>query len=75
MQSQIDDRGLHDFEMDPTFTWIGDDTLIGIARWTYDDGRREERHHVLTIRDGLIADMQVCGSRRDAKRFAKRRAR
>jgi hypothetical protein len=26
----------------------------------------------LTIRDGTIADMQVCGTWRQAKRFAKR---
>lgn len=40
-----------------------------------DDAERHERHHALTIRDGLVADMQLCGSWRDAKRFATRRAR
>jgi hypothetical protein len=72
LQSQIEERGLHDFEMRPKFVQIGGDTIIGSSQWTDAEGRRQERYQVLTIRDGQIADMQVCGSRREAKRFAKR---
>jgi hypothetical protein len=74
LQGQIDDRGLHDFTMRPQLTAIGDDKVIGSSQWLDAEGRRHERFHVLTIRDGKIADMQVCGSWRQAKRFAKRAA-
>ena len=72
MQSQIVKRGLQGFEMRPKFTPIGGDTIIGSSEWNDAQGRRHERYQVLTIRDGQIADMQVCGSWRQAKRFAKR---
>lgn len=72
MQLQIDKRGSHGFEMRPKFEQIGDDTIIGSSQWVDADGERQERYHVLTIRDGKIADMQVCGSWRQAKRFANR---
>ena len=72
MQSQIERRGLHGFEMRPKFASVDDDTIIGSSEWNDAQGRRHERYQVLTIRDGQIADMQVCGSWRQAKRFAKR---
>jgi len=53
----------------PEFTQIGD-RIIGSTRWTTPDGRDEERFQVLTVRDGKIVDMQGCGSRREAERFA-----
>jgi hypothetical protein len=58
--------------MQPAFTKAGEDQLIGSTKWVDADGVRESRSVVLTIRDGKIADMQVCGSMRDAKRFARR---
>ena len=72
MQSQIEKRGLRGFEMRPKFAPIGHDKIIGSSEWNDAEGRRHERYQVLTIRDGQIADMQVCGSWRQAKRFAKR---
>jgi hypothetical protein len=71
LQFQIEKRGFHGFEMGTRFTQIGGDKIIGSSRWV-DADRRQERYHVLTVRDGLIADMQVCGSWRQAKRFANR---
>ena len=71
MQSQIDERGLHGFEIDPKLVHIGD-KIVGSSRWQDAHGNRTARYHVLTIRDGKIADMQVCGTWRQAKRFAKR---
>jgi hypothetical protein len=72
LQSQIEKRGLHGFEVRPKFAQIGDDKIIGSSAWTDAEGRRHERHQVLTIRDGRIADMQVCASWRQARRFANR---
>ena len=59
------------FDVD-RFIELGDDTIIGSAHWIDGDGVRQERYEVLTIRDGKIADMQTCGSRRQALRFARR---
>ena len=56
------------------FTDAGDDVLIGSAQWVRPDDIRERRSIVLTLRDGMIADMQVCASPRQAKRFARRLA-
>jgi hypothetical protein len=42
--------------------------------WQDDDGRRHERFQVLTLRDGKIADLQGCKSRREAERFARSRS-
>jgi hypothetical protein len=72
LQHQIDKLGRQGFEMRPTFAQVTDDRIIGSSWWLDPDGHRQERHQVLTIRDGKIADMQVCASRRQAKRFAKR---
>ena len=63
---------MHDLQIRPKFTRMGEDKLIGSAQW-FDAGMtRHERYVVLTVADGKIADMQVCGSWRAAKRFAKR---
>ena len=72
MESQLENRGLHRFELQPAFTQVGEDQLIGTTQWMDADGVRESRSVVLTIRDGKIADMQVCASMREAKRFARR---
>ena len=48
------------------------DKIFGSTEWKDAEGIRHERYIVLTIRDGQIADMQVCGTRRQAMRFAKR---
>jgi hypothetical protein len=74
LQHQIDKLGAQGFEMRPTFAQVTDHQIIGTASWLDPHGRRQERYQVLTIRDGKIADMQVCGSWRRAKRFASRAA-
>jgi hypothetical protein len=56
----------------PEFVQVGDDRIIGSTAWVTADGRRHERYQVLTIRDGKIADVQGCSSRRAAERFARR---
>ena len=71
MTFQIQKHGPGRFLFEPTFTEIGD-KLVGTTAWTDPQGTRHSRHAVLTIRDGKIADMQVCGSWRQAKRFANR---
>jgi hypothetical protein len=68
---QIQKYGTGRFLFEPSFTEVGD-KLIGRTAWTDPDGTRHERHAVLTIRDGKIADMQVCGSWRQARRYANR---
>ena len=73
MQHQIDKLGPHGFEMPPKFSQVSDDKIIGSSSWVDPDGQRQERYQVLTISNGKIADMQVCGSWRQAKRFAKRK--
>jgi hypothetical protein len=72
LKFQIEKRGLQRFEMQPALTQVGEDTIIGSTQWVDADGVRESRCHVLTIRDGRIADMQACTSLRQAKRFARR---
>ena len=52
------------------FTRAGPDRIIGSALWLGD--QPGERYEVLTIRDGKIVDMQGCGSKREAERFARR---
>lgn len=71
MQSQIEHQGLRQFEMH-RFTQLGTDQVIGATEWVDADGVRHERYAVLTIREDKIADMQVCGTWRQAKRFARR---
>ncbi len=72
MQFQIQKRGERRIEIQPEFTQVGDDTIIGSTRWLGDEGQRQERFQVLTLRDGKIVDMQGCASRREAERFARR---
>jgi hypothetical protein len=56
----------------PEFTQVGGNTIIGSTQWLGADGKRHERYQVLTLRDGKIIDMQGCASRREAERFAHR---
>jgi hypothetical protein len=58
--------------MQPSFTQVGNDTIIGSTQWEDADGVRESRYIVLSIDDGKIIDMQACGSMREAERFARR---
>ncbi|TML70526.1 MAG: hypothetical protein E6G14_05065 [Actinobacteria bacterium] len=58
--------------MQPEFRQVGEDKIISSTHWVAVDGRREERFQVITVRDGKIADMQGCTSRREAERFARR---
>jgi hypothetical protein len=56
-----------------SLTQIGEDKVIGSARWTGDDGvPTESKPVVITFRNGKIRDMQECASRREAERFAGR---
>ena len=73
MTFQIKKRGGRRIEVQPQFTEVGEDKIIGSTQWTGTDGRRQERYQVLTLRDGKIVDMQGCTSRREAERFARRR--
>lgn len=53
---------------------VGDRVVIG-GRWTMEDGSRETGgrfYQVLTVKDGLIVDIQGCTSPRDAMRYAGR---
>jgi hypothetical protein len=61
-------------EVQPEFTTVGDDTIIGSTQWIGATGRRQERFQVLTIREDKIAGMQGFTSRRQAERFARRQA-
>jgi len=54
---------------------VGENVLIASASWPGAAGSREERFQVITLRDGKIADVQGCASRRAAERFAHRQAR
>ena len=73
MAFQLKKRGELPMAIQPEFTQVGDDTIIGSSQWLGADGRRQERFQVLTIRDGKIVDMQGCTSRREAERFERRR--
>ena len=72
MKFQIQKRGERRFEVQPGFSQVGADKIIGSTQWLGADGRRHERFQVLTLRDGKIVDMQGCASRREAERFARR---
>jgi hypothetical protein len=56
----------------PEFSRVGDNKIIGSTQWTGADGIRHESYQVLTLRGGKIIDMQGCASRREAERFARR---
>lgn len=73
MKFQIQKRGERRVEIQPEFTQVGDDKIIGSTQWLGADGRRNERFQVITLRDGKIVDMQGCTSRREAERCARRR--
>jgi hypothetical protein len=68
---QIRKRGDRRVEVQPEFTQVGDDVIIGSTQWLRADGRRHERFQVLTVHDGKIVDMQGCASRRQAEQFAR----
>jgi hypothetical protein len=72
---QIKKRGAGRLEVQPEFTMVAEDTIIGSSRPSGPDGRRGERYQVLTVRDGKIVDMQGCRSLREAERFARRHSR
>jgi hypothetical protein len=74
LQAQIESQGVGRFRMSPEFERVGHDVLVASTEWETPEGAPDRRYAVLTIRDGKIADMQVCGTRRDAKRFARRAA-
>jgi len=68
----LQERG-RPLEVQPEFTRVGDDRIIGSTAWVGEDGARRERFQVLTVRDGKIVDMQGCATRRQAERFARLR--
>jgi hypothetical protein len=72
LKFQIQKRGERRIEVQPEFKQVGENKIIGSTQWIGADGRRQERFQVLTLRDGKIADMQGCASRREAERFARR---
>ena len=72
MRFQIQKRGGRRLEVQPEFARVGDDKIIGSTQWLGADGRRQERFQVITLREGKIADMQGCSSRREAERYARR---
>ena len=72
MKFQIVKRGEPRVEVQPEFTRVGDNKIIGSTQWMGADGIRHESYQVLTIRGGKIIDMQGCASRREAERFARR---
>jgi hypothetical protein len=74
LQFQIRKRGGRTAAVQPEFTMVGDDRVIGSTVWLDELGERIERYQVLTIRDGKIVDLQGCETRRQAERFARRKA-
>ena len=73
MRSQIRNRAARPTSIRPEFTQVGNDTIIASTTWFRPDGSRQERYQVLMLRDGTIADIQGCASKRQAERFARRR--
>jgi hypothetical protein len=69
---QVRKRGKLGIAVQPEFTRVGDNKVIGATQWVGGDGRRQERFQVLTLRDGKIVHMQGCPTRRQAERFARR---
>jgi hypothetical protein len=72
LRFQIQKWGGRRLEVQPEFVQVGDDKIIGSTHWLNADGRPQERFQVITLREGKIADMQGCSSRREAERFARR---
>ena len=75
MQFAIARRGSRGPAVQPEFTVVGEDRIIGSTIWVDDDDEHSERYQVLTVRDGKIVDMQGFASRRSAERFARLRSR
>ena len=73
MTFQIRKRGERRIAVQPEFTQVGYNEIIGSTHWLGAGGRRQERYQVLRLRDGKIVDMQGCATRRQAERFARRR--
>jgi hypothetical protein len=71
LRNWIEQAGPDRFKIDPTFTRAGDDKLIGSMHGSGAEEIADARFYV-TIRDDKIADMQMCGTRRQAQRFARR---
>lgn len=74
MQFQIQKGAERRIEVQPEYEQVGDNVIIGSTQTLGADGRRQERFQVITLRDGKIADMQGCATRREAERFAHRAA-
>jgi hypothetical protein len=74
LRFQIGKRGARGPSIEPEFTAVGDDRIIGSTVWRDEDGKHVERFQVLTVRCGKIVDLQGCETRREAERFARRRA-
>jgi len=74
LSHQIRERDVRGVEVQPDFTLVGDDMVIGSTQWLDADGRLQERFQVLTLRDGKIVDMQGCTTLRQAERFARRKS-
>ncbi len=72
MRFQAEKRGSGPLEMERDLSELAADKILGSAQWTGPDGRRRRRYAVITVREGKIADMQECSSRRQALRFARR---
>jgi hypothetical protein len=72
LQFQAAKRGGRPPAVQPEFEVVGE-RVLGSTLWTDEQGRRQERYQVLTIRDGKIVDLQGFTSRRAAERFARRR--
>ena len=58
--------------MEPEFTQIAADKIIGSTSWLDERGKRTERFQVITFRDGKITDLQGCSSRHEAERFGRK---
>jgi hypothetical protein len=73
LRFQIQKRAARPMSIQPEFTQVGDNKIIGSTSWLRPDGSRQERYQVLTLRGDKIADIQGCTSKREAERFARRR--
>ena len=71
MTFQIGKRGDRPIDVQPEFSRVGDDVIMGSTQWVNENGARQERYQVLTIRNGKIVDMQGCTTQRHAERFAR----
>ena len=75
MRFAIRERGVRATGVQPEFTTVGENVVIGSTQWVGAEGERRQLFQVLTLRDGKIVDMQDCATRRQAERFALSRAR